>query len=216
MQQKYFPDVPVWLTIEVKLPTVLFIMFFFQIIPVNSQEGGGVLENNTYIFRSVEEAMTQPDMVFRLNLSKAKLETFPAQIFLFKNLEELDLSRNKLEEVPAAIGRLVHLKKLNLANNKLVHLPDEIGELKELVFLGLNRNELEDLPLTIGHLHSLEVFELWDNELKDLPDEISELQNLKMIELRGILFTDEQQKRIDELVIKSAKIYMSPSCNCKN
>ena len=99
---------------------------------------------------------------------------------------------------------------------ELVHLPPEIGKLTELVYLSLNRNVLEDLPPTIGQLNKLEILELWDNELDDVPNEISDLQNLKLLELRGILFTDEELHRIDSLVVKTAKINMSPSCNCKN
>ena len=216
MQQKYFPDVSLCLSIDVKLKTPLFILFFMYFIPVSSQEKEPSIESSSYIFRSISEAMSQPENVYRLNLSKSKLDTFPEEILLFKNLVELDLSRNKIEVIPGEIGQFVHLKKLNLANNRLVHLPNEIGQLKELVFLGLNRNELEDLPPSIGQLQNLEVIELWDNELNDIPDGVSELKNLKMIELRGILFSDEQQKRIDSLVVKSAKVYMSPSCNCKN
>jgi Leucine-rich repeat (LRR) protein len=193
---------------------LLFAVIAFETL--HAQEKELIYNDTTYIYRSIAEASANPDKVFRLNLSKTRLDSFPIQVCSFKNLQELDLSKNRIEEVPPEIGQLVNLRRLNLANNQLVHLPAEIGQLRELVFLGLNRNILEDLPPTIGDLQNLEVLELWDNELKDIPDEISQLQNLKLIELRGILFTEEQQHRIDTLVVKSAKIYMSPSCNCKN
>ncbi len=217
MQQKYFPDVSLGLIIASKVRfTSIFILTFLIFTHTHAEEEGLINNDTSYVYRSLNEAIAFPEKVFKLNLSKAKLDSFPLEIFLFKNLIELNLSRNFLEEVPPEIGQLVNLKKLNLANNKLVHLPPEIGQLKELIFLGLNRNVLEDLPPTIGHLKKLEIFELWDNELNDIPDEISELQNLKLLELRGILFTEMEQKRIDSLVVKSAKIFMSPSCNCKN
>jgi Leucine-rich repeat (LRR) protein len=173
-------------------------------------------DDTIYIFRSLKEALLNPEKVYRLHLSKMKLDTFPPEILLCTNLTELDLSRNKLEEIPSEIGKLINLKRLKLSNNNLVHLPQEIGQLKKLEYLGLNRNILEDLPPTIGNLSNLEVLELWDNELEVIPDEISQLGNLKFLELRGILFTDEEQRRIDSLVVKSAKIHISPSCNCKN
>jgi Leucine-rich repeat (LRR) protein len=173
-------------------------------------------EDNTFIYHSVDEAVAAgPEKVFRLNLSKKKLDSIPQDVFKFYNLIELDLSRNRIEEIPPDINRLVNLEKLNLTNNRLVHLPAEIGSLTRLKFLGLNRNVIEDLPSTIGDLSQLEVLELWDNELADVPDEIGKLQNLKVLELRGILFSEEQQQRIDALVVRSAKIFMSPSCNCK-
>ena len=102
-----------------------------------------------------------------------------------------------------------------MSNNKLVHLPKEIGRLKNLKYLGLNRNELSDLPPEIGDLDNLEVLEMWDNELNDIPDEMGKLQSLQVLEMRGILFTDEQQARIDSIIVKTAKVFMSPSCNCK-
>lgn len=194
----------------------LIVLLFLVSLRTNAQENELVYDDTKYIYRSLTEALVNPEKVYRLNLSRQKLDSFPDKIFLFKNLLELDLSRNRIEEIPPEIGTLVHLTKLNLANNKLVHLPKEIGELRDLINFGLNRNVLEDLPSSIGQLESLEVLELWDNELADIPDEISQLQNLKSVELRGILFTEEQQKRIDSLIVKSARVNMSPSCNCKN
>ena len=180
-----------------------------------AQDEAVVTNDTNYIYRSLSEAMKNPEHVYRLYLIKAKLDSFPKVIFQFKNLWDLNLSKNNLEEIPAEIGSLTSLQKLNVSNNKLVHVPQEIGQLTNLTYLGLNRNEIEELPSTIGNLEKLEVLELWDNELKDVPDEISNLKNLKIIELRGILFTEEQQQRIDGLVIKSAKLFMSPACNCK-
>jgi Leucine-rich repeat (LRR) protein len=196
-----------------KFKSILF--FILTIAVCSGQESELILNDTTYIYRSVEEIKAHPEKVFRLNLSKSKLDTFPPEIFECTNLIELDLSKNKIEEIPPEIGRLVNLEKLSMANNNLVHLPKEIGKLTKLRYLGLNRNVLEDLPAEIGDLESLEVFEMWDNELDDLPDEMGRLNNLKILEIRGILFTEEEQARIDNMIVKTAKILMSPACNCK-
>ena len=169
-----------------------------------------------YVFRSLSEALKQPSNVYKLSLKGLKLTTIPQEVFSFPNLRYLDLSRNKITDIPSQIGSLKELNYLNLSNNLIDTISDSIGQLQELVYLGLNRNRVHYLPSTIGDLVSLEVLELWDNELEDVPDEISRLQNLRVLELRGILFSDEQQSRIDALVVKTAKVYMSPSCNCKN
>lgn len=191
------------------------ILLLFLSVFCKGQETELILNDSSYIYRSIEEIKAHPERVFRLNLSKQKLDTFPPEIFECTNLIELDLSKNKIEEIPPQIGRLINLEKLSMANNGLVHLPKEIGKLTQLKYLGLNRNILEDLPAEIGDLESLEVFEMWDNELKDLPDEMGKLTNLKILEIRGILFTEEQQARIDNMIVKTAKILMSPACNCK-
>ncbi len=193
----------------------LLVIFLGLSIFCRAQETDSDVHDANYIYRSVEEIKAHPENVYRLNLSRTKLDSFPLEIFACINLVELDLSKNKIEEIPPQIGNLVNLEVLSMANNGLVHLPKEIGKLTKLKYLGLNRNLLEDLPAEIGDLESLEVFEVWDNELNDLPDEMGKLQNLKILEIRGILFTDEQQARIDGMIVKTAKIMMSPSCNCK-
>jgi hypothetical protein len=211
MQQKSFPDVFLGVFKPLLTGFVLLVLSVF-----NSYGQEEVIYNDTtFIYRSVAEAMKNPERVFRLYLVKQKLDSIPPEIFTLVNLRELNLSRNNIEEIPPAIGTLIHLERLDVSNNKLVHLPQEIGLLKNLTFLGLNRNVIEDLPPTIGMLENLQVLELWDNELRDVPDEIEKLYNLQVLELRGILFTEEQQQRIDSLVVKTAKLHMSPACQCK-
>jgi Leucine-rich repeat (LRR) protein len=167
-------------------------------------------------FTSLQEAMKDPDKVEVLVLRGRKLDSIPAVIFGMKNLVHLDLSRNRIDSLPSEIGNLTALKHLELSGNRLEFLPEEIGKLSSLQTLGLNRNLIRQLPPSIGDLSELEVLELWDNELEDVPDELSKLQNLQLLELRGILFSDEMQARIDSLVVRSAKVNMSPSCACKN
>ena len=43
-----------------------------------------VLNDTTYIYRSLASALENPDKVFRLNLSKKQLKEFPEDIFKFK------------------------------------------------------------------------------------------------------------------------------------
>lgn len=179
---------------------------------VNGQEA---VTDTAYVFRSLTEAAKDPSKVYKLSIKNARLDSIPPVVFEMTNLRYLDLSRNRIDTISPEIGKLHQLQFLNLSNNLLKELPPDIGLLSNLTYLGLNRNLLVRLPATIGDLSNLEVLELWDNELEDVPDEISRLQNLKVLELRGILFSEEQQARIDALVVKSAKINMSPSCNCK-
>jgi Leucine-rich repeat (LRR) protein len=210
MQQICSPDVyPV-----MRIPVILLFLFLGSLRPVSGQSTA-LVNDSGYVYRSLQEARQFPERVFRLNLSRQRLDSIPPEIFTFTNLRELDLSRNQIDSLPAAIGNLVFLERLSLSNNQLTEVPREIGRLRQLVYLGLNRNQIVRLPETIGDLERLEVFELWDNELEDVPDEIAKLQNLRVLELRGILFTQEQQTRIDQLVVKSAKVNLSPSCNCK-
>lgn len=165
------------------------------------------------IFESLEEAMKNPEKVYRLSLRGQKLRTVPEQLFLLKNLQELDLSRNKLKALPESMGRLTHLQVLNVSSNLLEELPDSIGQLVHLKKLLAFKNNLGALPKTIGQLESLEVLDLWSNNLSYFPDEMSQLQKLRWMDLRVILLNDEDQARIRQLV-PHAKIFFSPSCKC--
>lgn len=165
-------------------------------------------------FFSLSEALAQPDSVIKLNLRGKKLKEFPVEIFSFSNLQVLNLSRNKIKEIPAEIIKLKNLQELDMSNNDITQLPTQIGQLKHLAKLKLNKNEITALPAEIGSLLNLEELEMWDNELDTIPDEIRNLMRLKVFELRGILFSDEQQRRIQDL-LPQTKIYFSPSCACK-
>lgn len=168
-----------------------------------------------HVYKSLGTALQNPDSVFILDLSKKKLKEVPHDIFQLKNLQVLNLSRNNIKELPAEISSLSNLQRLNLSNNRLKQLPAGIGDLSNLVFLGLNRNLIEALPPEMGKLKNLEVLEMWDNELSIVPDELKGMYSLREWELRGILFTEEEQHRIKSL-LPDAKVYFSPSCNCKD
>lgn len=191
---------------------IYFLLLFFTTAAF-AQESETITPDTAVIYRSLSEALKNPEQVYRLNLSHTKLKSFPLDILHLVNLRELDLSRNKIDSLPREIGLLTKLERLNLSNNYLIQLPDEIGRLYSLKYLGLNRNEIEELPATIGDLEQLELLELWDNELSTIPDAIVKCKNLKVLELRGILFSDEEHARLNTL-LPDTKVYLSPGCNC--
>jgi len=165
------------------------------------------------IYDHLNEALKNPDKVYRLDLSRKKLKTFPMEILTFKNLQELNLSKNKLDSLSGAIGMLTNLQMLNISGNKLAYLPDSIGELINLKKLVGARNNLVALPKRIGDLQNLEILDLWENELSTFPNELSKLKKLRWMDLRVILLNDEDQARIRTL-LPDTKIFFSPSCKC--
>jgi len=165
------------------------------------------------VYDNLQEALQNPDKVYRLDLRRNKLKTFPFEILKLKNLQELDLSKNNLKELPEEIGKLTNLQVLNVAGNKLQYLPDSIGELKNLKKFVGSRNNLIAIPKRIGDLQNLEILDLWENELSTFPDELSKLKKLRWMDLRVILLNDEYQARIRTL-LPDTKIFFSPSCKC--
>lgn len=192
-------------------------LFFCLLLAICNYSSAQLLDSAqlgiTHIYTNLKEALQNPEKVYRLNLTRKKLKTFPMDILKLKNLQELNLSKNKLDSLPEEIGLLTNLQVLNVSGNKLVYLPDSIGELKNLrKFVG-SRNSLVALPKRIGECENLEILDLWENDLSVFPEELSKLKKLRWMDLRVIMIDDNQEERIRQLLPKS-KIFFSPNCHC--
>ncbi len=195
--------------------TVLVFISLFQMYSSNAQTLLDSLSlSQQKVYKSLSFALQNPDSVFKLDLSKKKLKEVPVDIFKLKHLQILNLSRNDIKELQPEINELVNLQEFNISNNSLKSLPASIGDLTNLKHLGLNRNLIEALPPEMGKLKNLEVLEMWDNELGEVPEEVKGMYSLRVWELRGILFSIEDQNRI-HMLLPECKIYFSPACNCK-
>lgn len=166
------------------------------------------------IYTSLEEALKNPEQVYRLNLRKQKLTSIPIEIGRFTNLQELDISKNKINELPSYIENLPNLQYLDASNNYLTTLPSEIGKCLSLKKLILNRNYIETLPPSMGYLIHLEYLDMWSNSIIEFPESMSLLaETLKELDLRVINMNEERQEAIKALLPKT-KIHFSRTCNC--
>lgn len=166
------------------------------------------------VFTSLQEALKNPEQVYRLNLKKQKLKKVPLEIFKLTNIQELNLSRNKLTEIPAGIENFPNLQYLDVSVNELNSLPPEIGQCHYLKKMVLNRNNIMEIPSTIGTLTQLEYLDLWSNSIIEFPESIGNLsETLKEVDLRVIYMNDERQEAIKSLLPKTT-IHFSRSCNC--
>ena len=116
-------------------------------------------------YYSMNEAMREPEKVFKLSLKNTKLKTFTPDILRFKNLQILNLADNKLKEIPEQISQLENLQILILLDNKLKKLPDGIKELNNLNELYLGSNRLYEIPAWVGGLSRLRSLDVSYNEL---------------------------------------------------
>jgi Leucine-rich repeat (LRR) protein len=169
------------------------------------------------LYTSLEEALQEPDSVYRLKLKKRlKCDSLPSELFACKNLQELYLMGTKLSVLNQAIGELKNLTLLNLYHNKLVMLPETIGNLSRLRTLIISKNLISTLPKSIGKLQNLTLIDAWDNPLYTLPDEIIALQKtLKILDLRQIALRDYEYDKMVELLPKT-NIIITSACNCNN
>ncbi|RMG75102.1 MAG: leucine-rich repeat domain-containing protein [Bacteroidetes bacterium] len=106
-------------------------------------------------FYSIDEAMRQPEQVYKLSLEDRKLKRFPREITRFPNLQVLNLSNNKLKDLPPYIAELPNLQILILHHNKLRSLPEEMKQLKHLEQLYLGWNKFMEVPAWVGGLSRL-------------------------------------------------------------
>ncbi len=166
------------------------------------------------VYTSLSSALANADSAYILQLKGKKLKEIPDKVFDLPNLLVLDLSKNKLKVIPDKIGNLTTLQELDLTGNKLSSVPGSIGKLKNLRKLTLNRNLITELPPEIARCGELQILEMWDNELEGLPPELGELRKLRIVELRGILFSKDDQSMIIDM-LPHTRVYMSPPCNCK-
>jgi Leucine-rich repeat (LRR) protein len=195
------------------LQTTLVFYFSFFLLPFSFSQD---VPDSSFIYSDLEQAKSEPDKVFNLDLSKKKLSEFPMDVLQFKNLRTLNLSKNKIKTVPAEISQLTNLRELNLGNNKLTEFSASICELTELQKLVLNQNEIESIPAEIKNLKKMYYLDMWDNNLWFFPDELNELaETLKVLDLQNIQYNFEEQARIKNLLPKT-KISMQPACNCKD
>lgn len=198
----------------IRFPRLILVLLLFTGIKVNGQTLLDSLQlAQAPLFESLEEALKEPEKVYRLHLKKQKLTTFPMDVLKLPNLQELDLSKNKLKEIPEEIGQLTSLQILNLSRNKLELLPGAIGKLKNLKVFIVSQNELTALPVQIGDLENLKYLDLWSNNISFWPDQLAGLKKLKTMDCRSIMLNLEQQKHIQGL-LPNTKIYFDPDCKC--
>ena len=165
------------------------------------------------VFTSLEEALKNPESVYRLKL-KIKADSLPEEVFQLTNLQEFTATRCKLNVLNQNIGKLTHLEYLNVMGNRLVRLPETLGNLVNLKTLVICRNLIEALPESIGNLKKLTYIDAWENPLYVFPESITELQNtLKVIDLRQIdLHNDELDKM--EAQLPHTDIKYTSTCDC--
>lgn len=168
-------------------------------------------DTSSYTYRSLSEALEQPTLVKRLDLSGQALERFPTEVLLFPNLEELRLGRDGISELPPEIGQLKHLRLLDLSGNPIVTLPLEftqllaleelylnddpllelegdlklLSQLPQLRILHLDGDGIERLPGCIIELRRLEELYLTNNALQTFPLEVIGMPALTLIDLRS-------------------------------
>ncbi|WP_081415717.1 leucine-rich repeat domain-containing protein [Aquimarina latercula] len=184
----------------------LSLLFFMSIVSnIHSQSKTQELWKNTEIgpvvvYYSLEEALKNPEKVRGLQIRDKGLEKIPNDIVKLVNLEYLRLHHNKFEKIPDFIFKMKTIKVLEIGGNRLNVIPEEIGQMTGLEYLGLKANGLTTLPKSIGNLTNLKYLDLDFNPLITLPESLKKLTQLETLYFSHAKFSDEEIKRIKELL----------------
>ncbi|MBP7319140.1 MAG: leucine-rich repeat domain-containing protein [Flavobacterium sp.] len=161
---------------------ISFFIFDISIGLTQTKQEKGVEYNN------LEEALKNPNKVYRLNLGNQKNLPKKFDLSVFKNLEFLSFENNNLEEIPLGLTNLKNLKTLNLSGNLFKELPEDINKLKNLETIYLNREKnlnLTNAIVILGKLPGLKNLHLESDNLKSLPAEILVLKKLEYLNLNN-------------------------------
>jgi len=133
-------------------------------------------------YTNVQEALKNPNLVYRLNLSGNERKRDLKHIQNFINLEYLDLSFCNLSSFPENILECKQLKYLDISYNSISHLPDEISELTQLEELNIGNNWFRKLPESLGNCRNLRKLDLLSrHQLENLPEHVKVLDSLKYL-----------------------------------
>lgn len=176
-----------------KLALTTIFLLLFTIPYLSSQSYTEIRQdlNKHRIYHSIKEALTEPEKVYRLNLSNTEIDeqTLEDALPKFHNLRELQLSNTFIYKIPTSIGELQHLQfldveHLNKQNLNLLRIPKSIQKLKELVSINLIGNpniDWHETFLYLSELPKLVNIALMNNNFRQLAVEITRLSSLEMI-----------------------------------
>jgi len=169
--------------------------------------------DTAHVFTKLEDALANPDMVLRLDLSRQKLQVFPVEIFQLVHLQELRLNKCRLADLPNEFLALPELQRLQCQHNEIDTIPPSVFQLRNLKTLDFADNLIEIIPDEISQLSALETLALWDNPISYYPDNLSEMQWLKVLDVLNNAMSRETQERLTSSM-PGCKIIMSPPCAC--
>lgn len=165
------------------------------------------------VFRSINEALKNPDEVYVLQL-KVKRGEIPPEIYQLSNLHVLELKRGKITALPNDFSRLDNLVKLDLTRNELNHFPPVLFNMPQLRELRIGKNKITRVPEEITAMKKLEILDLWSNPVPRLPLAIAKMKSLEVVDMRMIEISQEDQDYLKELM-PDVQFYFSVPCNCR-
>lgn len=137
-------------------------------------------------YTSLNDALVNPEKVFRLNLKNQNITISNEQWSKFVNLEYLNLNGDHIKEIPIGITNIKSLKTIDLSGNDFKNLPDAFLNLTNLEEIYLNNEKNMNLDKTLSvlsKLPKLKSLHLENDNLSKLPSKILLFKNLENLYL---------------------------------
>ncbi len=138
------------------------------------------LDWKNYSFKSLQEALQAPkELVQWLEIKQTILDTFPDEIYEFKNLKSLWITsanwdeKLKLNFISDKIGALKELEVLHITNSNLKEIPESIENLKKLTSINFSNCELKRIPNSVFQLPKLQYLFLNNDKIEELPEQVN-------------------------------------------
>lgn len=197
----------------IKYKSLLIILFTFLGYTTIAQTDADSTDVNKE-FTSLEEALKNPQKVYRLNLSNQAFQIPDSAWLKFTNLQYLSLKNDHLKQIPDGIGYVKTLKVLDLSGNDFKVLPPTFVNLINLQELFINDDKyfnldknmdllssfpklnslhienvgLKSLPESLFKLERVESLYLNNNQFKEFPIELNGLKRLKYVDIHDNKF----------------------------
>ncbi|MFV8354799.1 leucine-rich repeat domain-containing protein [Flavobacterium sp. XS1P32] len=160
--------------------------YFFSaiVLLLTSSLWGQIQYDKNREFNDLNDALKNPELIYRLNLSNQNIKLDGVDWSKFINLEYLSLKNDHLKEIPSGITKIKTLKSIDLSGNDFDMLPSDFSNLKLLEEVRLNDESRMDLPQTLNVLAKLPILKslyLENDHLKTLPSELLKIKNLEYL-----------------------------------
>lgn len=190
---------------------ILTLLVFSDVVVFGQQST--VRLDTCRVFTDLAAAIASPEPVYRLDLSKQRIKTFPEGVFLLRELREINLDRNKLDSIPQRIHDLKHLEVFSAERNRLDAFPVGLCGMRSLRVIRLGDNEITRIPDCISGTVELEELIMWSNQVGYYPAALADLPRLKTCDFLHVEMSKEEQARLIEL-LPEVELILSPPCDC--
>lgn len=169
------------------------------------------------VYTSIESARTaraagQP--VYRIDLTKNRLRSFPSELAEWTELREVIIDRNKLTHIDEDLSGWAFLERFSAVSNALVAFPASAISWTELRELDLGDNAIDSIPLDIDQLGELRSLNLWSNLIAYFPASLGDLPHLEFLDLEYNDMTLEEQELLKSWLPLSVSVNLSAPCRC--